>query len=143
MNNIKPKERSERIANRNRDNIEKAYLGDRLGMFNKPSEKAKINDPDPRSSIFISESERFNKDFASFDYERRLQDREKKIQRFENMKNLLFERERKRWERMDYDYIKNENKAVINKEKNMVGRKNNPGYIYNYLIIEWPSTQLH
>ena len=43
------------------------------------------------------------------------------------MKNLLFERERKRWEKMDYDYVKSENKAILNKEKNLVGRKNNPG----------------
>jgi hypothetical protein len=128
MNNIKPKERSERIANRNRDNIEKAYLSDRLGMFNKPSEKAKLNDPDPRSCLFISESERFNKDFAAYDYERRLQDKEKKKLRYESMKNVLFERERKRWERMDFEYIRDENKIIINKEKNMVGRKNNPGY---------------
>ncbi len=127
MNNIKPKERNERIANRNRDNIEKAYLGDRVGMFNKPSEKAKINDPDPRSTLFISEAERFNKDFANYDYERRLQENERKKLRVENMKNLLFERERKRWEKMDYDFVKNENKAIINKEKNLVGRKNNPG----------------
>lgn len=130
MNNIKPKERSERIANRNRDNIEKAYLGDRVGMFNKPAEKAKINDPDPRSTIFISEAERFNKDFATYDYERRLHEQERKKLRFENMKNLLFERERKRWEKMDYDYVKNENKVIINKEKNLVGRKNNPGYYF-------------
>lgn len=127
MNNIKPKERNERIANRNRDNIEKAYLGDRVGMFNKPSEKAKINDPDPRSSLFVSEAERFSKDFSSYDYERRMQEREKKKMRFESLKNILFERERKRWEKMDYEYIKNENKSIINKEKNMVGRKNNPG----------------
>ena len=127
MNNIKPKERTERIANRNRDNIEKAYLGDRVGMFNKPSEKAKINDPDPRSTLFISEAERFNKDFANHDYERRQQEQERKKNRFETMKNLLFERERKRWEKMDYDYVKSENKAILNKEKNLVGRKNNPG----------------
>ena len=127
MNNIKPKERTERIANRNRDNIEKAYLGDRVGMFNKPSEKAKINDPDPRSTLFISEAERFNKDFANHDYERRQQEQERKRNRMENMKNLLFERERKRWEKMDYDYVKSENKAILNKEKNLVGRKNNPG----------------
>ena len=128
MNNIKPKDRSERIANRNRDNIEKAYLGDRVGMFNKPSEKAKINDPDPRSALYVSEAERFNKDFATYDYDKRIQDKERKKMRNETLKNMLFERERKRWERMDYDYLKNENKIVINKEKNLVGRKNNPGY---------------
>ncbi len=127
MNNVKPKERDERIANRNRDNIEKAYLGDRLGMFNKPSEKAKINNPDPKSSLYISEAERFNKDFSSYEYERRLQDREKKKVRYEVSKNILFDRERKRWERMDYEYLRNENKIVTNKERNMVGRKNNPG----------------
>jgi hypothetical protein len=127
MNNIKPKDRSERIANRNRDNIEKAYLLDRVGMFNKPAEKAKINDPDPRSTLFISEAERFNKDFSNYEYDRRMQDREKKKVRYESMKNLLFEREKKRWEKMDYEYIKNENKVIINKEKNLVGRKNNPG----------------
>ncbi len=127
MNNIKPKDRSERIANRNRDNIEKAYLGDRVGMFNKPSEKAKINDPDSHSALFVSEAERFNKDFASYDYERRIQDRERKKMRFESLKNVLFDRERKRWEKMDFDYLKNENKIIINKEKNIVGRKNNPG----------------
>ena len=134
MNNIKPKDRSERIANRNRDNIEKAYLGDRVGMFNKPSEKAKINDPDPNSNIFISEAERFNKDFASIECERRQQFNERKKQKYENFKNILFERERKRWEKMDYEFLKNESKVVVNKEKNMVGRKNNPGYLV-YLIF--------
>ena len=135
MNNIKPKERSDRIANRNRDNIEKAYLGDRVGMFNKPSEKAKINDPDPRSDLYISEAERFNKDFASYEYDRRLQEKERKQMRFESLKNILFDRERKRWERMDFDYLKSENKIIINKEKNMVGRKNNPGLVFNNFII--------
>lgn len=97
-------------------------------MYNKPSEKAKINDPDPRSTQYITEAERFNKDYAQADYERRLQDNENKKMRYENYKNILFERERKRWEKIDYDYVKNENKAILNKEKNMVGRKNNPGY---------------
>ena len=30
---------------------------------------------------------------------------------------------------MDYDYLKNENKIILNKEKNIIGRKNNPGYL--------------
>jgi hypothetical protein len=140
MNNIKPKERTERIANRNRDNIEKAYLGDRVGMFNKPAEKAKINDPDHRSSLFVSEAERFNKDFASYDYERRLQENERKKMHYENVKNILFDRERKRWERMDYEYLKGENKVVLNKEKNMVGRKNNPGMAFNPITLEYDTS---
>jgi len=76
----------------------------------------------------MGESDRFNKDFAAFDYERRLGEVEKKKQKYENYKNLLFERERRRWENMDLDYVKNENKICINKEKVLVGKKNNPGY---------------
>jgi hypothetical protein len=140
MNNIKPKERSERIANRNRDNIEKAYLGDRVGMFNKPSEKARINDPDPRSTLFVSEAERFNKDFAAYDYERRLQASEQKKMKNESFKNVLFDRERKRWERMDYEYMKDENKIVLNKEKHMIGRKNNPGMAFNPITLEYDTS---
>lgn len=79
------------------------------------------------SSIFISEEERFNKDFSNNEYQRRLKESERKKNRYENLKNILFDRERRRWEKMDYDYLRNENKNILNKEKNIVGRKNNPG----------------
>ena len=64
---------------------------------------------------------------------------EKRKRMYENFKNNLFDRERKRWERMDYDYLKEENRIIINKEKNLVGRKNQPGYIFNNK--EWHLTQ--
>ena len=88
-----------------------------------------LNEPYPNSAIYISETDRFNKDFSQYDYERRLKESERKKERFENFKNVLFEREKKRWEKMDYDYLKNENKIILNKEKNIIGRKNNPGYL--------------
>jgi len=53
---------------------------------------------------------------------------EKKKAKYENFKNILFERERKRWENMDLDYAKSNNKMFINKEKILVGKKNHPGY---------------
>lgn len=140
MNNIKPKDRSERIANRNRDNIEKAYLQDRVGMFNKPAEKARINDPDPMSDIYISEGERFNKDFAAYDYEKRCRDHQKKKERYQTLQSILFDRERKRWEKMDYDYLRNENKIMMNKERNLVGRKNNPGMAFNPITLQYDNS---
>lgn len=64
MNNIKPKERYERvyttkftiyqISNRTRDNIERAFLGDRIGAFNKKSDNFKLDEPDPRSDLYIN-----------------------------------------------------------------------------------------
>ncbi len=108
--------------------MEKGYLKNRIGSYNKPVEQSMINNPDPKSSIFIPEAERFNKDFAQCEYDRRLREVERKKSRYENLKNILFDRERKRWEKMDYDYLRNENKVIMNKEKNIVGRKNNAGY---------------
>lgn len=109
-------------------------------MFNKPAEKARINDPDPMSDIYISEGERFNKDFAAYDYEKRCRDHQKKKERYLTLQNILFDRERKRWEKMDYDYLRNENKIMMNKEKNLVGRKNNPGMAFNPITLQYDNS---
>ena len=115
-------------------------MQDRIGMFNKPSEKMDINSPDPNSDIYISEGERFNKDFAAYDYNRRNIEHERKKEMYQNKKNQLYERERKRWERMDYEYLKAENKIMMNKEKNLVGRKNNPGMAFNPLTLQYDNS---
>jgi hypothetical protein len=109
-------------------------------MFNKPSEKINLNSPDPNSDIYISEGERFNKDFAAYDYNRRNIEHERKKEMYQNKKNQLYERERKRWERMDYEYLKAENKVMMNKEKNLVGRKNNPGMAFNPLTLQYDNS---
>ena len=109
-------------------------------MFNKPSEKINLNSPDPNSDIYISEGERFNKDFAAYDYNRRNIEHERKKEIYQNRKNQLYERERKRWERMDYEYLKAENKIMMNKEKNLVGRKNNPGMAFNPLTLQYDNS---
>ena len=59
---------------------------------------------------------------------------------YQNKKNQLYERERKRWERMDYEYLKAENKIMMNKEKNLVGRKNNPGMAFNPLTLQYDNS---
>ena len=115
-------------------------MQDRIGMFNKPSEKFNLNSPDPNSDIYISEGERFNKDFAAYDYNKRNIDRERKKEMYQNRKNQIYERERKRWERMDYEYLKAENKIMMNKERNLVGRKNNPGMAFNPLTLQYDNS---
>jgi hypothetical protein len=41
---------------------------------------------------------------------------------------------------MDYEYLKNENKIMMNKEKNLVGRKNNPGMAFNPLTLQYDNS---
>ena len=115
-------------------------MQDRIGMFNKPSEKINLNSPDPNSDIYISEGERFNKDFAAYDYNRRNIEHERKKEMYQNRKNQLYERERKRWEKMDYEYLRAENKIMMNKERNIVGRKNNPGMAFNPLTLQYDNS---
>ena len=38
---------------------------------------------------------------------------------------------------MDYEYMKELNKAMLNKEMNIVGKKNNPGLAFNPLTLEY------
>ncbi len=45
----------------------------------------------------------------------------------EQLRNIMFDKEQKRWEKMDFEYMRELNKAMLNKEKNIVGKKNNPG----------------
>jgi hypothetical protein len=96
-----------------------------------------LNEPDPSSNLYINEAERFNKDFALSEYERRQELSEKKRLRNEQLRNILFEKEQKRWEKMDYEYMRELNKAMINKEKNLVGKKNNPGLAFNPITMEY------
>ena len=75
-------------------------MQDRIGMFNKPSEKIDINSPDPNSEIYISEGERFNKDFAVYDYNRRNIQHERKKEMYQTKKiNYMKENENvgKKW----------------------------------------------
>lgn len=64
-------------------------MQDRIGMFNKPSEKMDINSPDPNSDIYISEGERFNKDFAAYDYNRRNIEHERKKKCIRTKKSII------------------------------------------------------
>ena len=90
--------------------------------------------------MYISEGERFNKDFAAYEYERRNKAHAIKKEIYQQKKNEIYERERTRWERMDYEYLKNENKIMMNKEKNLVGRKNNPGMAFNPLTLQYDNS---
>lgn len=137
MNNVKPRDRNERISNKNRETIEKAFISDRIGAYNKKSEPLKINDPESFSSLYINESERFNKDFASNEYQRRLEENEKKRKRNEYIRSMMFEKEQNRWEKMEYEYMKEVNKAMLNKEKNILGKKNNPGLAFNPITLDY------
>ena len=108
---------------------------------NRYSTNSSINNPVHNSEFYISENDRlFGDNFATGEYLRRKQEIEKKKEKYKLKQNQLFERERKRWERLDYDYLKKENQSMMNKERNLVGRKNNPGMAFNPLNLQYDNS---
>lgn len=54
-----------------REHIEHARLRDRIGQYHKYVDNALVNAPDPSSSHFLPENDRFNRDFAAVEKENR------------------------------------------------------------------------
>ena len=50
-----------------RGHIEQARLRDRIGQYHKYVDNALVNAPDPSSSHFLPENDRFNRDFAAIE----------------------------------------------------------------------------
>ena len=100
-----------------------------------------ISNPLPTSDFYISEGDRlFGDNFATGEYYRRKQENEKKKERYKIRQQEQMERERRRWERIDYEYLRKENQNMVNKEKNLVGRKNNPGMAFNPLNLQYDNS---
>ena len=156
MNNIIPKPRSERVSHliifnfylkqesqpnqRANKLIEDSNFRDQMNLRNRGSNNG-ISNPLPNSDFFISESDRlFGENFATGEYYRRKQENEKKKERYKIRQNEQMERERRRWERIDYEYLRKENQNMVNKERNLVGRKNNPGMAFNPLNLQYDNS---
>ena len=110
-------------------------------LKNRASSNSGISNPLPQSDFFISEGDRlFGENFATGEYYRRKAENEKKKERYKIRQNQTMERERRRWERIDYEYLRRENQNMVNKEKNLVGRKNNPGMAFNPLNLQYDNS---
>jgi hypothetical protein len=62
-----------------REMIEQARLKDRIGQYHKYVDNALLNAPDPTSSHFLPENDRFNRDFAAIEKQRREQEHKRKM----------------------------------------------------------------
>ena len=114
---------------------------EQMFLKNRGASNNGISNPLPTSDFYISEGDRlFGDNFATGEYYRRKQENEKKKERYKIRQQEQMERERRRWERIDYEYLKKENQNMVNKEKNLVGRKNNPGMAFNPLNLQYDNS---
>ena len=121
--------------------IQDSNFREQMLLKNRASSNSGISNPLPQSDFFISEGDRlFGENFATGEYYRRKAENEKKKERYKFRQSQQMERERRRWERIDYEYLRKENQNMVNKEKNLVGRKNNPGMAFNPLNLQYDNS---
>lgn len=141
FHNVKPRTRAEREGMRDREGTEKLRLKERVGGFQQYADFAGISNPDPTSHAFLSESERFDTDFAAQERRRR----EEEFQRKQGVLNCRREqqinRDMTRWQQMGGEEGKYQQKLDNKQQQWKAGQKNNPSAAYNPLTLEYDQTQ--
>ncbi|EGR29852.1 hypothetical protein IMG5_147510, partial [Ichthyophthirius multifiliis] len=136
LNNIIPRTRIERGAMKDKEQMEKIRINQRVGYETRNQDvKQLLHNADPQSSLFISENQRFDKDFAIYDK----QQRELKLQQKEinQEKHRIegIERDSYRWQQMEKQSQREE--IIREKRKDILiqCKKNTNGYIYKHMIL--------
>jgi hypothetical protein len=141
FNNIEPRTREERAALKDKEKIEDYRLKQRIGGYHKYVDNAQISQPDPISSHFISEAERFDKDFSSHDKKTREMEHQKKLEMTERKRVEKFERDLQRWKYMDDEEGRDQHKLEYMNEHYLTGKKNTGGAAYNVISLEYDTSK--
>lgn len=140
FNNIEPRTREERAALKDKEKIEDYRLKQRIGGYHKYVDNAQVSQPDPISSHFISEAERFDKDFASHDRKVREQEHQRKLEMIERKRVEKFERDLTRWKYMDDEESRDKHRLEYMNEHYLTGKKNKGGAAYNVISLEYDTS---
>lgn len=141
FNNIEPRTREERAALKDKEKIEDYRLKQRIGGYHKYVDNAQVNLPDPVSSHFISEAERFDKDFATYDKRKREEEYQKKLEVIERKRVEKFERDLQRWKYMDQEEDREKHRLQYMNEHYLTGKKNKGGAAYNVISLDYDNSQ--
>lgn len=140
FNNIEPRTREERAALKDKEKIEDYRLKQRIGGYHKYVDNAQVSQPDPVSSHFISEAERFDKDFATYDKRIREIEHQKKLEVIERKRVEKFERDLQRWKYMDDEEGREKHRLEYMNEHYLTGKKNKGGAAYNVISLDYDTS---
>lgn len=100
-NDIAPRTRSTRATMKDKESIENRRLQQRVGNYHVYVDSGEIFRPDPVSTHFISESERFDKDFNVADKRARQNTFDTRQTKIQNLRKERLERDNMRYDFMD------------------------------------------
>jgi len=142
MNNIKPRTREEREALANKELIEKSRINQRVGL-----EARNVNMQDilhnahPKSTLFINENERFDKDFAVHDRNQRQKERMLKDMGIEKHRLEALERDAQRWEKMEHEANRADQVQDFKRQVFLHGKHNMSGMPFNPITLEYERSE--
>ena len=112
-------------------------LKERIGGYHKYVDNASINQPDPTSSHYLPDAERFNKDFASHDKVVRAEEHKQKMEMVEKKRVEKFDRDMMRWQFMDSQEQRDKERLKYMNENYQTGKKNKGGAAYNVINLDY------
>lgn len=123
---------------KDRERLEQERLRNRVGNYHKYMDNALLNNPDPTSSHFLPENDRFNRDFASFEKQQRELAHKQKLDKIEQKRIQKYEMDMKRWEFMEDETIKEQQKL---QDRSATGRSNKGGAAFNILSLQYENNK--
>ena len=140
FHNIKPRTREERQGMRDRESLEKARLRDRRGGYHHFSPFPGISNNEISSSYFISEADRFNKDFAAEEKRRREIETQRKQEAIHIHREQILQRDLQRWQIIDSQFKRDEAKLALKQFRLSQGTKANPTPAFNPITLQYDKT---
>ena len=118
----------------------------RVGGFVKYTDQANIYNPDPISTHFVAgkhfkcdflEADRFDKDFAVADRRVREVVVDKKHTSLNNLRQERMQRDLHRWDHMEHEEKKQEERIIVKAEVYGAAKKNKGGSAYNIIDLNY------
>ena len=122
---------------KDKERIEQTRLRERTGGYHKFVDGAEVHNPDPHSSHFVSEQERFDKDFAVADAKVRQAKYQHNMNKYAHLREERLDREIKRFENMESFEQKSKDVISVKRDHFNAGKKNHGGAAYNLISLNY------
>eukprot|EP00331_Platyophrya_macrostoma_P028267 CAMPEP_0176436966 /NCGR_PEP_ID=MMETSP0127-20121128/18318_1 /TAXON_ID=938130 /ORGANISM="Platyophrya macrostoma, Strain WH" /LENGTH=201 /DNA_ID=CAMNT_0017820457 /DNA_START=71 /DNA_END=676 /DNA_ORIENTATION=- len=121
--------------------IEKTLINQRAGFETRNVDvRELLHNSNPDSTLYVTENERFDKDFAIHDKKRRMEEQYKKDLAMEKQRLERLNRDAQRWEEMAQQEAREDARMAYKTEVFKVGKKNTSGMPYNPITLEYENS---
>jgi len=96
-----------------------------------------LHNAHPQSTLYINENERFDKDFAVHDRNKRMEDKYNKDIIYEKHRLANLERDSQRWEKMEHEQERANEIQEYKKKIFLQGKHNMSGMPFNPITLEY------